>query len=142
MAIPRSDHAVINWNAPQNLSGWGIPAATDIAFALAVLSLLNNGIPSALKVLLLAIAIFDNLGAILIIGFFYTAQLSQMALVLALLPIAGLIILNRTGVRSTASYVLLGVLTGSLLSALSGYLLLRFVARTQTRAVGPIQSAG
>jgi Na+:H+ antiporter, NhaA family len=109
MAVPALIYAAINAATPQTLSGWAIPAATDIAFALAILSLLGNRVPSALKVLLLAIAIFDDLGAILIIAFFYTDDLSQVALLLALLPIAGLIILNLTGVTLTVPYVLLGI---------------------------------
>ena len=107
--LPAAIYAAINWNYPQNLNGWAIPAATDIAFALAVLSLLGKRVPVALKVLLLAIAIFDDLGAILIIAFFYTSQLSLTALGLAILPIAGLIVLNRLQVTRTAPYVVLGV---------------------------------
>lgn len=109
MAVPALTYVAINATTPQTLSGWAIPAATDIAFALAVLSLLGSRVPSALKVLLLAIAIFDDLGAILIIAFFYTADLSQTALLLALVPIAGLILLNFTGVTLTMPYVLLGI---------------------------------
>jgi NhaA family Na+:H+ antiporter len=109
MAVPALIYVAINAATPHTLSGWAIPAATDIAFALAVLSLLGSRVPSALKVLLLAIAIFDDLGAILIIAFFYTADLSQTALLLALLPIAGLILLNVAGVTLTMPYVLLGI---------------------------------
>ena len=108
MAAPALIYVLINWEAPQNLIGWAIPAATDIAFALAVLSLLGSRVPPALKLLLLAIAIFDDLGAILIIAFFYTSDLSQTALLLSLLPIAGLVILNWRGVTANAPYVLLG----------------------------------
>jgi NhaA family Na+:H+ antiporter len=109
MAVPALVYFAINTGSPETLDGWAIPAATDIAFALAVLSLLGPRIPSSLKVLLLAIAIFDDLGAILIIAFFYTSDLSQTALLLALLPISGLILLNLRGVTSTALYVLLGI---------------------------------
>jgi NhaA family Na+:H+ antiporter len=110
MAVPALVYMAINAATPQTLSGWAIPAATDIAFALAVLSLLGGRVPSALKVLLLAIAIFDDLGAILIIAFFYTADLSQTALLLALVPIAGLILLNAAGVTLTMPYALLGIM--------------------------------
>ena len=75
--MPALSHVAINAGDGQTLRGWAIPAATDIAFALAVLSLLGNRVPSTLKVLLLAIAIFDDLGAILIIAFFYTSDLSD-----------------------------------------------------------------
>ncbi|NJM34540.1 MAG: Na+/H+ antiporter NhaA [Rhodomicrobium sp.] len=109
MAVPAAIYAAINWDQPQNLNGWAIPAATDIAFALAVLSLLGNRVPAALKILLLAIAIFDDLGAILIIAFFYTSNLSETVLLMTILPIAGLAILNLRGVVSTTPYVLLGI---------------------------------
>ena len=110
MAVPAAFYVAINAGSPENLNGWAIPAATDIAFALAVLSLLGNRVPASLKVLLLAIAIFDDLGAILIIAFFYTAELSQTALLLALLPIAGLAALNLSGVTKTAPYIVLGII--------------------------------
>lgn len=109
VAVPALIYYWINSHSPENLNGWAIPAATDIAFALAVLSLLGNRVPISLKVLLLAIAIFDDLGAILIIAFFYTSELSQSALLLALIPIAGLIAANRMGVTRLAPYVVLGI---------------------------------
>lgn len=109
MIIPALVYVGINLGYPENLNGWAIPAATDIAFALAVLSLLGNRVPSSLKVLLLAIAIFDDLGAILIIAFFYTSELAPIVLLLALVPIAGLLILNLRGVTAVAPYVLLGI---------------------------------
>ena len=109
MAIPALVYAAINMDSPQNLNGWAIPAATDIAFALAVLSLLGKRVPASLKVLLLAIAIFDDLGAILIIAFFYTAELSHLSLMLAVIPIAGLITLNLSGVTKLTPYLLLGL---------------------------------
>jgi NhaA family Na+:H+ antiporter len=110
MVVPALIYVAINAGDGQALGGWAIPAATDIAFALAVLSLLGNRVPAALKVLLLAIAIFDDLGAILIIAFFYTSDLSELAILLAILPIAGLLILNLRGVTATAPYVVLGII--------------------------------
>ena len=109
IVLPALIYVAINWDSPQNLNGWAIPAATDIAFALAVLALLGDRVPPALKVLLLAIAIFDDLGAILIIAIFYTSQLSLFSLSLALFPLIGLLLLNMRGVTSTAPYVLLGI---------------------------------
>lgn len=107
--VPSGIYALINLDSPESMSGWAIPAATDIAFALAVLSLLGNRIPGSLKILLLAIAIFDDLGAILIIAFFYTSKLSLTVLALAIIPIVLLFILNRMGVTKTAPYVVVGI---------------------------------
>jgi NhaA family Na+:H+ antiporter len=110
MVVPALIYAVINMNSPANLNGWAIPGATDIAFALAVLSLLGNRVPASLKILLLAIAIFDDLGAIIIIAFFYTSELSNLALALTALPIVGLVALNLSGVTRLSPYVVLGVI--------------------------------
>jgi len=107
--VPSGIYALINLDSPESMSGWAIPAATDIAFALAVLSLLGNRIPGSLKILLLAIAIFDDLAAILIIAFFYTSKLSLTVLALAVIPIVLLFILNRMGVTKTAPYVVVGI---------------------------------
>jgi NhaA family Na+:H+ antiporter len=109
MLVPALIYVAVNAGEPAGLSGWAIPAATDIAFALAVVSLLGDRVPASLKVLLLAIAIFDDLGAIIIIALFYTGNLSGTALLLTLLPLAGLVMLNLRGVTSPAPYVLLGI---------------------------------
>lgn len=110
MAVPALIYVAINFGSPLNLNGWAIPAATDIAFALAVLSLVGKRAPASLKILLLAIAIFDDLGAIVIIAFFYTANLSTMIMLLALVPIAGMVLLNLSGVRKLTPYLLLAAL--------------------------------
>ena len=109
MAVPALIYVVLNWESSENLNGWAIPAATDIAFALAVLSLLGDRIRTSLKALLLAIAIFDDLGAIIIIAVFYTQELSVAALIGAAVPLAALVVINRLGVRRLAPYVLLGI---------------------------------
>ncbi|MCA8929805.1 MAG: Na+/H+ antiporter NhaA [Alphaproteobacteria bacterium] len=108
MIVPALIYTAVNFGSPANLNGWAIPAATDIAFALAVLSLLGKGVPSSLKILLLAIAIFDDLGAIIIIALFYTADLSPMVMSLAVAPLVVLLLLNLAGVRNIVPYVLVG----------------------------------
>ncbi len=114
MLVPALVYVAINWNNPQNFNGWAIPAATDIAFALAVISLLGNRIPTSVKVLLLAIAIFDDLGAIIIIALFYTNQLSLTALAGALIATSALFILNRYKVQKLAPYMLIGIVLWAL----------------------------
>jgi Na+:H+ antiporter, NhaA family len=109
MAAPALVYIAINHAQPANLGGWAIPAATDIAFALGVLALLGKRVPAALKVLLLAVAIIDDIGAIAIIALFYTAEVSGLALGLAALGVIVLIALNRCGVTRIAPYVLVGV---------------------------------
>lgn len=109
MAIPALFYAGINWGSPETLRGWAIPAATDIAFALGILALLGSRAPVSLKIMLLAIAIIDDLGAIIIIALFYTADLSVTALALAAVGTVGLFILNRMGVKNITPYVLIGI---------------------------------
>jgi Na+:H+ antiporter, NhaA family len=109
MAMPALIFVVVNLGAPENLNGWAIPAATDIAFALGALALLGPRVPLALKVFLLALAIMDDLGAILIIAFFYTENLSVAALALAAGAVAVLVGLNRLKVHRIAPYILVGV---------------------------------
>jgi len=109
MALPAAIYAALNWSDPVALSGWAIPAATDIAFALGVLALLGPRVAPALKVFLLSLAILDDLGAIVIIAVFYTADLSLAHLGLALLPLAAMAALLRARVRRVAPTLLLGL---------------------------------
>ena len=110
MVLPAAIYLFINRASPETMAGWAIPCATDIAFALGVLSLLGNRVPLSLKILLTAIAIIDDLGAIVIIALFYTADIHINALTFAALPIMGLFLLNRYQVARRAPYILMGLI--------------------------------
>ena len=139
MAVPAVLYVAFNWSDPVALRGWAIPAATDIAFSLGVLAALGSRVPLALKVFLTTLAIVDDLGSILIIAIFYTDHLSALALALAGLFIVGLAILNATGVRRLALYLVLGallwvsVLKSGVHATLAGVVLALFI---------PLKSAG
>jgi len=107
--VPAAIYAAFTWHDPLALHGWAIPAATDIAFAVAVLAALGRRVPSGLKLFLLTLAIVDDLAAIVVIAVFYTSDLSVLWLALAALCIAGLGALNWSGVRRTVPYLLVGV---------------------------------
>lgn len=109
MAVPALIYVALNAGDATALRGWAIPAATDIAFALGVLALLGNRIPGSLKIFLTAIAIIDDLGAIIIIALFYTTELSLVPLALAGLGLLTLVGLNRSGVTRLWPYLLIGV---------------------------------
>ena len=110
MLVPAAFYAVFNRGDAVAMRGWAIPTATDIAFALAVLSLLGDRVPTALKTFLLSVAIFDDLGAIVVIAIFYTADLSSTALAVAAGLIMILVFLNRLGVKRPAAFLLVGIL--------------------------------
>ena len=109
MALPALIYAAINAGDPVALRGWAIPAATDIAFALGILVLLGSRVPTSLKVFLTAVAIIDDLGAILIIAFFYTEQLSFSALLGAAAGLALLVGMNRARVKALGPYLVVGL---------------------------------
>jgi Na+:H+ antiporter, NhaA family len=109
MLAPAAIYAIFNHSDPVALKGWAIPAATDIAFALGVLSLLGNRVPTPLKAFLLSVAIFDDVGAILVIAIFYTAKLSIVALAIALVLVVVAACFNLMGVKKSAPYILIGI---------------------------------
>jgi len=108
MLFPALFYLAFNYANPETQVGWAIPAATDIAFALGVMALLGSRVPVALKVFLLALAIIDDLGVIVIIALFYSTDLSLLSLIIAAVSIVLMIALNRKGVSSILPYGLLG----------------------------------
>lgn len=110
MVVPALVYVAINRNNGPALSGWAIPTATDIAFALGVLSLLGSRVPASLKIFLTALAIIDDLGAVIIIAIFYTSGLSLAYLGAAFAVIAVLVVLNRMRVMTLVPYLVLGVI--------------------------------
>lgn len=110
MLVPAAIYFFLNHNDPVALRGWAIPTATDIAFALGVLSLLGNRVPASLKLFLVTLAILDDLGAIVIIALFYTSDLSGVSLTFAGIALLVLLSLNRSGVMQIAAYVIVGVI--------------------------------
>lgn len=110
MVMPAVVYLLFNYNEPEFWKGWAIPAATDIAFALGILSLLGSRVPNSLKVFLVSIAIFDDIGAILIIALFYTSDLSLTSLAIAGLCLPFLYLLNRRNVTRLTPYLFIGVI--------------------------------
>ena len=108
MVIPALIYVAINFENSETLNGWAIPSATDIAFSLGILSLLGSRVPISLKIFLTALAIIDDLGAILIIAFFYSGDLSISYLSLILISYILLIVLNRLSIKKFAPYLIIG----------------------------------
>jgi NhaA family Na+:H+ antiporter len=109
MIVPAAIYLILNQNDLIAVNGWAIPTATDIAFALGVLSLLGNRVPVSLKVFLMALAIMDDLGAIIVIALLYTSELSTLSVVSAVISLAVLITLNRFGITKKAAYFTVGM---------------------------------
>ena len=110
MLVPALCYVAFNYNDPKAVNGWAIPTATDIAFALGILSIIGSKVPLQLKVFLTSLAIFDDLGAIIVIALFYTDQLSMLSLIFASSVITILFIMNKRGVTNTAPYIFLGII--------------------------------
>lgn len=133
MAVPALVYLFFNADDPVGAQGWAIPAATDIAFALGVLTLLGSRVPVSLKVFLTSLAIFDDIGAIVIIAMLYTSKISLTALVVVGLCLPVLLVMNRRNVTSKSPYVLIGVimwvamLKSGVHATLTGVLLAMFI---------------
>lgn len=110
MFVPAGIYVYFNASDPVAMQGWAIPAATDIAFALGVLALLGSRVPTSIKIFLTSLAIFDDIGAIIIIAIFYTSKISLPALAVAAACIAVLLQLNRRNTLSKSPYILVGAI--------------------------------
>lgn len=138
MVMPALIFVGINYADPSALDGWAIASATDIAFALGVLSLFGKRVPSSLKMFLLGLAIVDDVGAIVLIAIFYSSDLSTIALLSALFPLFGLFLLNRIGVQRISLYIIIGavlwlaVLKSGVHATLAGVLIALFVPNSKT----------
>ncbi len=136
MVVPIAMFVYFNHGNALDMQGWAIPAATDIAFALGILSLLGNRVPLSLKVFLLTLAIFDDVGAIIIIAIFYSTELSTGALLVALACVAVLAMLNWRKSASISTYVIVGivmwvaVLKSGVHATLAGVVLALFIPRS------------
>jgi len=109
MLVPAFFYIIINFDNSETMNGWAIPSATDIAFSLGILSLLGSRVPISLKIFLTALAIIDDLGAILIIAFFYSGELSISYLSLILISYIFLLILNKFGIKKFLPYLIIGI---------------------------------
>lgn len=109
MAVPAAIYTAFTWTDPVLIQGWAIPTATDIVLALGILSLLGTRVPTTLKVFLTALAIFDDIGAVLIIGLFYGDDISATPLILASIAVGGLVLLNVLRVDRAIPYIVVGL---------------------------------
>jgi len=139
MAAPAAIYVLVNRGVPGAMAGWAIPAATDIAFALGVLSLLGSRVPASVKVFLTSLAIFDDIGAIVVIALFYTSYISLPALGVVAACLVVLFVLNRRGVEVLSPYLAIGlvmwvaVLKSGVHATLAGVVLAMFIPMRSRR---------
>ena len=142
MLVPALIYLFFNYNDPQAVQGWAVPSATDIAFALGVLALLGSKVPTSLKIFLTSLAIFDDIGAILIIAFFYTEQISSQALSIVAVCLVLLLLLNRLNIATKSLYVLIALvmwvatLKSGVHATLAGVLAAMFIPMNSKREPG------
>ena len=136
MLVPALVYVYFNYDNPDAINGWAIPAATDIAFALGVLTLLGSRVPTSLKIFLTSLAIFDDIGAILIIAAFYTAEISTIGLIVVACCIPILYLMNKNNVEARSIYMLVGtimwvaMLKSGVHATLSGVVVALFIPLT------------
>ena len=145
MLVPAAIYIALNWQDPIALDGWGIPVATDIAFALGLLSVFGRRIPTPLKTFLLTLAIFDDLAAIVIIAIFYTGDLAVPALLVGAAALVAGVVFNRLGVTRVSAYLLVGlvlwvaVLKSGVHATLAGVLIAFCIPMRDPRGESPLR---
>lgn len=144
MVLPALAYTLFNFNTPTS-SGWGIPMATDIAFALGVLSLLGKRVPPSLKIFLAALAIVDDLGAILVIAFFYTDEVHLVQLLYGAGIMAFLVLINRWGVKKLIFYIIPGIFLwyfvhhSGIHATIAGVLLAMTIPTNTSKNISPLE---
>lgn len=144
MLVPALIYTLVAWSDPVALRGWAIPAATDIAFALGILALVGSSAPVSLKVLLTAIAVIDDLGAIVIIALFYTDQLSTPMLAAAAVALAVLVVLRLLRITNLGMYLVVGaalwfaVLKSGVHATLAGVAIAAFIPHSRGESQSPL----
>lgn len=142
MLVPALVYVYFNLGDDAAISGWAIPAATDIAFALGILSLLGKRVPTSIKIFLTSLAIFDDIGAILVIAFFYTSKISLTALIVVACCIPLLVFINRRNAESKTVYIIVGLvmwvamLKSGVHATLAGILVAMFIPMTSKKTPG------
>ncbi len=147
MLVPALIYVYFNFDDPAAISGWAIPAATDIAFALGILTLLGSRVPTSLKIFLTSLAIFDDIGAIIIIAVFYTSKISMMALIVVACCLPVLAYFNKRNIESKSMYIIVGVimwvamLKSGVHATLAGVILAMFIPmESKDKSHSPLKS--